>query len=93
MPRDSRSRSGIVAGSTSTGGGGSRPRSMPSSPAATRPPSARYGLQVASAAFSSAFAEASSIPAKTEGTRSGASRLSRPQPVKAPAQYCGTIRR
>ena len=68
------------------------PRSSPSRPAAIRPPSARYGLQLESAAFSSAFVDASSIPPKTDGTRIGASRLSWPQHVNAPAQYCGTMR-
>ena len=93
MPRASRSASSIVAGSTCTGSGGSSPRSMPVEPAAIRPPSARYGLQLASAAFSSTFVDASSTPAKTEATRTGASRLSWPQQVNAPAQYCGTMRR
>ena len=80
-------------GSTCTGSGGSSPRSSPSSPAAIRPPSARYGFALASAAFSSTFVDASSAPANTDGTRTGASRLSWPQQVNAPAQYCGTMRR
>src|SRR5205823_5241302 len=60
--------------------------------AGIRPPSARYGLQLASQAFSSAFVEASSNPPNTEATRTGASRLSCPQHTNAPAQRCGTIR-
>ena len=49
-------------------------------------------MQLESAAFSSAFVDASSMPPKTDGTRIGASRLSWPQHVNAPAQYCGTMR-
>ena len=84
MPRASRSASSIVAGSTCTGSGGSSPRSIPSRPAAISPPSARYGFALASAAFSSTFVDASSAPANTDGTRTGASRLSWPQQVNAP---------
>ena len=76
MPRRPRSSAAIVAGSTSTGGGSSSPRSSPSRPAAISPPTARYGLQLESAAFSSAFVDASSMPSNTDGTRIGASRLS-----------------
>src|SRR5205823_6508495 len=71
---------------------GSSPRSIPSRPAAMSPPTARYGLQLESAALSSTFVEASSAPRKSDGTRTGASRLSWPQHVNAPAQYWGTIR-
>ncbi len=92
IPRASRSFSSIVAGSTSTGSGGSSPRSSPSRPAAISPPTARYGFELASAAFSSALVDASSIPRNTDGTRTGASRLSCPQQTNAPAQYCGMIR-
>ena len=67
---------GDRGGSTSSGSGGSSARSSPSRPAAIRPPRARYGLHVASHAFSSAFVDASSAPRKTEATRTGASRLS-----------------
>src|SRR4029079_8929436 len=68
------------------------PRSSPSSPAAISPPTARYGFELASAALSSALVDASSIPQNTDGTRTGASRLSCPQQTNAPAQYWGMIR-
>src|SRR5256885_16068585 len=59
-PTASRSPSDRLAGSTSTGSGGASPRSRPSSPAAIRPPSARYGLHEVSIGFSSRFVEARS---------------------------------
>ena len=92
MPRCSRSHSGMVTGSTSTASGGSSSRSTPSRPAAISPPSAMYGLQLASQVFSSRLVDDSSAPQNVDGTRTGASRLSRPQQVKAPAQNCGTRR-
>ena len=92
MPSRARSSSGIVSGSTFTGSGGSSPRSMPSRPAAIKPPTARYGLHVESQAFNSAFVDASSVPRNGDATRTGASRLSNPQQIYAPAQYCGTMR-
>ena len=49
-------------------------------------------MQLASADLSSTFVEASSEPQKSDGTRTGASRLSWPQHVNAPAQYWGTMR-
>ena len=58
---------GSVAGSTSTGSGSFEPALEPVEPAAISPPSARYGLQLASAALSSTFVDASSMPRKTDG--------------------------
>src|SRR5207248_4513302 len=55
-----------------------------------RPPLFPYTTLFRSA-FSSTFVDASSIPQNTDGTRSGASRLSWPQHTKAPAQYSGRI--
>src|SRR4051794_22803771 len=76
MVRRARSCSPSLAGSTSTGSGGSSLRSTPSRPAAISPPRARYGFALESQALSSALVDASSAPRNGEATRTGASRLS-----------------
>src|SRR5262249_51292214 len=65
----------------------------PSSPAASKPPSARYGLDDESDALSSALVEPARSDANVEGTRTAASRLSGPHAVKAELQKCGWSRR
>ena len=78
-PRASRSSSLSEPGSTATGLGSFRPRPIPSRPAAITPPSARYGFALESEALSSTFVDSASSPRSGEGTRSAASRLSKPQ--------------
>ena len=58
--------------------GGSSPALDPVEAGGDEAPTARYGLHVESEALSSAFVDASSIPANSDGMRSGASRLSWP---------------
>src|SRR5213080_1591984 len=92
MPIASRSSDDKRCGSTVTGSGGARPRSILSRPAAISPPKARYGLQDASIGLYSRLAEAISWPQNVEGTRTAASRLSGPQHTYAELQCSGRRR-
>ena len=77
------------AGSTLTG---SRqrglPSAMPASPARSSPATTRYGLAARSKALTSRFA-APGLPGEPVTSRNAASRFSRPQTWKAPAQWLG----
>src|SRR5918995_6958001 len=62
MPLEARSSSLSVAGSTIVGSPGSRPRSIPSIPAASTAARAREGFDVTSTGLSSMLAVADSLP-------------------------------
>src|SRR5947207_8764743 len=93
MPRASRSDSSMSCGLVLNGSPGSSPRWMPSRPAATIAPSARYGLAEPSTALISMLVLASTRPLNGEATRTAASRLSGPQHVYAELHVLGARRR
>src|SRR3989442_4569912 len=72
-----------------SGSPGSSPRWMPSRPAATIAPSARYGFAEPSTGLISMFVVASTLPLNGEATRTAASRLSGPQHVYAELHMFG----
>src|SRR5260370_14859707 len=92
MPRAWRSVSSMSCGLVCTGSPGSNPRCIPSSPAATMAPRARYGLADPSTTLISTFVLASMRPLNGDGTRTAASRLSSPQQVYAELHLFGASR-
>src|SRR5438067_5913002 len=80
-------------GFTVSGSPGSRLRCIPSRPAATMAPRARYGLAEPSIALISTFVLASTRPLNGESTRTAASRLSGPQDVYAELHMFGASRK
>src|SRR6266568_2311537 len=92
MPRAWRSVSSMSCGLVWSGSPGSSPRCMPSSPAATIAPNARYGLADPSTALISTFVLASTRPLNVDGIRTAASRLSTPQHVYAELHMFGASR-